>query len=279
MLDEEREEQNRLRVILAIFAARIAQRRFQVVHSLHDDGIVGQRFELLVETENLEQVRVCVVVTHFALGERGSDGADLGLGDFLVHVSPERFHGHFDLGDGEERIGDGASFGIADADFEVLNVAREIELGVDPVRVTNGIDVLHELGVFVRLQRDALFEQVALPFFGTLRAVHDERLGDVVEAPAHERLFHGVLNGFDLERFIRCSPEKRHEHHAHDAVSVVCDGRRENFVGGNGEHFAEGAFDGVGDALLVEFHQGTVALLDARSRAECRENHGEIMDR
>ncbi len=87
-------------------------------------------------------MRVSVLVANFALSEGVADSTDFWLGKFFENIAPESFDSNFDLRDSQHGVFDGVLFGSSGMDFEVLDVAGEIEFGVDPVGMSDGINVL-----------------------------------------------------------------------------------------------------------------------------------------
>lgn len=106
-----------------------------------------QARELAVQAQDVEQVRVRVLVPDLALRERVPDGADLGLLVALVEVAPERLDGHLHLRDRQHGVLDGAPFHLSHAGVEVVDVLGEVVLGVEPVGVPDGVAVVEELRV------------------------------------------------------------------------------------------------------------------------------------
>lgn len=134
------------------------------------------------------------MMTNFTFGEGVADGAYLWFGEFFENITPESFYGYFDLSDGQHGILDSIFFGGGGVDFEVLNVASEVEFSMNPVRVADGVNVLGELRVFVRLEIDTFFENITFAFFGVFLAIEDEGFGGILEAGAHEGFFGEVLD-------------------------------------------------------------------------------------
>lgn len=87
-------------------------------------------------------MRVSVLMANFAFGEGVADSTDFWLGKFFENITPESFDGNFDLCDSQHGVFDGVLFGGSGMDFEVLNVTGEIEFSVDPVGMSDGINVL-----------------------------------------------------------------------------------------------------------------------------------------
>ena len=97
----------------------------------------------------------------FAFGKGAADVVNFRLGEVAVKVAPEAFDADFYLRDGEHGAGECGALARGDDGFVVLDVAGEVEFGVQPVGMADGVLEFEQFRVFVGLDLDAAFKEVA----------------------------------------------------------------------------------------------------------------------
>ena len=138
----------------------VAHEVFHVFDAPHQGGDLFDLGEHFVHAEFFEEEGVGVFVTHFAFGKGTADIVDFGFGEVAVEVAPEALDANFDLRDGQHGAGENATFALVNNSAVVLDVAGEVEFGVQPVGMADGVFEFEQFRVFVGFDFQAFFEEV-----------------------------------------------------------------------------------------------------------------------
>lgn len=160
MLHKQREHDQRQHEALAANVL-VAHEVFHVFDAPHQRRVFADLAEHFVHAEFFEEEGVGVLVADFAFGKGAADVVDFRLGKVAVEVAPEALDAHFHLRDGEHGAGERGALCRGDDGFVVLDVAGEVEFGVQPVGMADGVLEFEQFRVFVGLDLQAVFKEVA----------------------------------------------------------------------------------------------------------------------
>ena len=160
VLDKEREHDQRQHEALTADVF-VAHEVFHVFDAPHQRRVFGDLAEHFVHAQFFQEEGVGVFVADFAFGKGAADVVNFRLGEVAVQVAPEALDAHFYLRDGEHGAGERGALARGDDGFVVLDVAGEVEFGVQPVGMADGVLEFEQFRVFVGLDLNAAFKEVA----------------------------------------------------------------------------------------------------------------------
>src|SRR5699024_1077363 len=98
-------------------------------------------FKLAIKSENLEQVRICVMVTYFRLCKRIAYRANFRLRQAMVQVAPKRLNCDFYLRNRKHCVLNSVTLRLTYVNLIIVNIGRVVKLRMHPVGVTYSIDI------------------------------------------------------------------------------------------------------------------------------------------